>query len=72
MRGSFAPSPPTMKKISPATACGWEPSMGVSRWEIPRGASVRCTSSVTSGLTVEQSQVTRPDRPPAARPSGPR
>ena len=27
---------------------------------------------IASGLTVEQSQVTRPGRPPAAMPSGPR
>ena len=71
-RGRAAPSPPTMKKISPETACGWEPSIGVSRWVMERPASARWISRVASGLTVEQSAVTSPARPPAATPSAPR
>ena len=61
-----------MKKISPDSAWGVEPSMGVSRWWIPRAVAARWTSSVAPGLTVEQSQVTRPGRPPARRPDAPR
>ena len=70
--GIWASSPPTMKKISPDSAWGVEPSIGVSRWWIPRAFAARWTSSVAPGLTVEQSQVTRPGRPPARRPDGPR
>ena len=69
---SVASSPPTMKKISPDTAWGCEPSIGVSMWVMPCPASARLRSTVTSGLTVEQSQVTRPRAPPAATPWAPR
>src|SRR5688572_22582387 len=72
MVSSFVRSPPTMKKISPDTACGWEPSMGVSMCTIERRASPAAASSVASGLTVEQSHVTRPAAPPAATPPAPR
>src|SRR6185295_111054 len=72
MVSSLACSPPTMKKISPETACGCEPSIGVSMCTIERRASPAATSSVASGLTVEQSQVTRPAAPPSATPLAPR
>jgi hypothetical protein len=61
-----------MKKISPDTACGCEPSIGVSMCTMPRVLAPAATSSVASGLTVEQSQVTSPGRPPAAMPPGAR
>ncbi len=55
-----------MKKMSPDTACGLEPSMGVSMWVMPLALSAAATFTVTSGLTVEQSQVMSPGRPPSA------
>ncbi len=61
-----------MKKISPDSACGAEPSIGVSRWltDRPRASAwIRCE---VSACTVEQSQVTRPGRAPARRPVAPR
>ena len=61
-----------MKKISPETAWGCEPSIGVSMCTMPRALTPAATSSVASGLTVEQSQVIRPGRPPAAMPPGAR
>jgi hypothetical protein len=64
--------PPTMKKISPDSACGDEPSIGVSMCVRPFGAAASWIVRDTSGLTVEQSQVTRPRRAPARMPSGPR
>ena len=72
MVASFAWSPPTMKKISPDTAWGCDPSIGVSMCVIVFAASAAEISSVISGLTVEQSHVTRPALPPAPMPSTPR
>ena len=72
MRSTAASSPPTMKKISPDTAWGCEPSMGVSMCVMRLGRNARWTSSVASGLTVEQSHVMSPAVPPAAMPPAPR
>jgi hypothetical protein len=40
--------------------------MGVSMWVMPLALSAAATFTVTSGLTVEQSQVMSPGRPPSA------
>ena len=72
MAGSLSRSPPTMKKISPDSAWGDEPSMGVSMWKMPLCRAAAEIACETSGLTVEQSQVTRPGVPRATTPFGPR
>ena len=59
-----------MKKISPETAWGCEPSIGVSMCTMPRALSAGGDLERRLGLTVEQSQVIRPGRPPAAMPPG--
>ena len=61
-----------MKKMSPETACGAEPSIGVSIWDTPFVARACPTASVVSGLTVDASQVTRPALASVAIPAGPR
>ncbi len=61
-----------MKKISPDSACGEEPSIGVSMCVTPRARAFSWIACDTSGLTVEQSQLTRPLRAPARMPSVPR
>src|SRR5688572_13024462 len=65
-------SPPTMKKTSPLSACGDEPSIGVSRWDTPRPRAAAWMRWDTSGPTVEQSQVMSPGRAPARMPAAPR
>src|SRR5256712_5122207 len=61
-----------MKKTSPLSACGEEPSIGVSRWATPRPRAAAWIFCEVSGVTVEQSQVTSPGRAPASTPAPPR
>src|SRR2546422_649612 len=42
-----------MKKMSPETACGAEPSIGVSIWDTPFLARACPTASVVSRLTID-------------------
>src|SRR2546428_549638 len=58
-----------MKKTSPLSACGEEPSIGVSRWATPRPRAAAWIFCEVSGVTVEQSQVTSPGRAPASTPA---
>src|SRR5437763_401112 len=68
---SASRSPPTMKNTSPLSACGDEPSIGVSRWATPRSRAAALIFCEVSGVTVEQSQVTSPGREPASPPAAP-
>ena len=61
-----------MKNTSPLSACGEEPSIGVSRCETPPARAASWIRWEISGPTVEQSQVTSPGRAPARIPAGPR